>query len=60
MLVQLDLLQLLCNDSESSGRNSLRYPDRFSAVVEHELRNSDFDAKTISVGIDAGYDSDEI
>jgi len=46
--------------SESSSRNRLRYPDRFSAAVEHELRNSDFDAKTISVGIDAGYDSNEI
>lgn len=60
MSVQLDLQQLLCDDSGSSSRNRLRYPDRFSAAVEHELRNSDFDAKTISVGIDAGYDSNEI
>jgi hypothetical protein len=30
-----------------------RYADRFSQTIEHELRNSDFDAKIISVGIDA-------
>lgn len=38
-----------------------RYADTFSQTIEHELRNSDFDAKIISVGIDAwGCDTDRI
>jgi hypothetical protein len=40
-------------------RVCLRYPDRFSKAIENELRNSDFDARIISVGIDAwGCDTD--
>jgi hypothetical protein len=54
------MLSLYRLKSESSGGNRLRYADRFSAAVEHELRNSDFDAKIISVGMDAGYDNNEI
>jgi hypothetical protein len=45
---------------ESSSGNRLRYADRYSAAVELELRNSDFDAKIISGGMDAGYDNNEI
>jgi len=38
-----------------------RYADAFSQTIEHELRNSDYDAKIISVGIDAwGCDTDWI
>ena len=33
--------------SESCGRSRLRYADRFSKAVEHELRNRDFDTKII-------------
>jgi hypothetical protein len=60
--VQLDhqWLSLYQLKSESSGRNRLRYADRFSEAIEHELRNSDFEARTISVDIDAGYGSDGI
>lgn len=42
-------------------RVRLRYADRFSEAIEHELRNSDSDARIISVGIEAwDCDTDRI
>ncbi|KAF3005680.1 hypothetical protein E8E13_004918 [Curvularia kusanoi] len=42
-------------------RTRLRYANQFSAAIEEELQHSDFDAKIVSIGIDAwGCDSDRI